>query len=111
MILTTVQMTDLIRKVEDARRAATGPGVGLYCQVPHAGPDGNPWRWEPKPHARASVGRTYPDGTQVEYGPDGAKGIKVPLGVHGRGHLGIDPASGEVVCALCDVNKEASRGA
>lgn len=110
MILTTVELTVLARMVEDARRAATGPGVGLYCSEPHVSPDGNPWRWQPKPHAKASVGRPYPDGTVVEYGPDRDKGVKVPLGVHGRGHLGVDPVTGEVRCVLC-AKKEADRGA
>jgi hypothetical protein len=42
--------------------------------------------------------------------PDGRPGVKVPLGPHGRAHLGIDPVTGAVRCAACDAGADDGKG-
>jgi hypothetical protein len=100
MLLTLPQLKTLVAKLEASRVASGTSGAGDYCDAPNADADGNAERWEPKPRARQQVGFEYPDGTTLE-DRDGVKGIRVPLGMHGRAHLAIDPETGEVACAKC----------
>jgi hypothetical protein len=95
MLLTIPQLKTLSAALDAARLASDGPGNGLYCLTAHDNA-----RWEPKP--RKKVGDVLRDGTPVEAMPDGQPGVKVPASVHGRGHLGVDPATGTVRCVLCE---------
>jgi hypothetical protein len=100
MRLTCLELTNLIRSLEEARRAASGPGCGHYCTAPREGPDGQLTRFVPKPRARMPVGHVYPGGeTLVE--EQGVKGVRISNGVHGRAFLAIHVATGEICCAAC----------
>jgi hypothetical protein len=101
MLLTIPKLCDLNQRLDSARRESTGPGFGCYCTQPNVGPNGKTTRFEPKPGATHAIGHRYPNGDElIEEG--GYVGIRVSLGVHGRAHLGIDPATGEVRCAKCE---------
>lgn len=94
MLLKLTELKALLAKLDAARHT-------FHCPEPNVGPDGETFRVEPKPHARAAVGTTYPDGTALEL-VDGAKAVRVPLGPHGRAHLAIDTETGETHCAACE---------
>lgn len=70
----------------------------VQCQTPYL-KDGLPYRLEPKP-AHARVHRITRAGHDTET-IDGVVHVRVPLGVHGADHLGIDPETGEIGCVLC----------
>jgi hypothetical protein len=109
MLLTLPELKTLVTRLEDARRASAAPGEARYCDAPNTdAATGEPYRWEPKP--RSYAGATLRDGTRVEAMPDGNPGVKVPLGPHGRAHLGIDPATGAVRCAACDAGADDGKG-
>lgn len=108
MLLDSAKLRELRRLLHEARLASPGPGAGCYCTTPLTGPDGRTWRWEPKPFTRNGarvVLRTspgvLPDGTKVEEMPGGGFGLKIPLGVHGRAFLSVEPETGKIVCAKC----------
>lgn len=100
MLLDLARVKVLLATLDLARRESTGPGLGHWCPGPNVGEDGQTFRVEPKPRARAAVGTRYPDGTVLEL-IGGAKAVRVPLGLHGRAHLAIDPETGSVCCAAC----------
>lgn len=101
MSLTLEQLRELTARLEQARREAV-PGSPHYCTAPLLDEQGRDYRLEPKPAAKRPVGHVYPDGKELVHAPDGGgKAIVVPLGVHGRSYLGIDPATGEVCCTAC----------
>ncbi len=124
MYLTLTELKGLVQALENARRDSSAPGVGFSCQEPNVGPDGETFRWEPKPRTRHHVGHAYPTGEVLEEIPedvvlprvvqtvvaeDGtesqvtapALGIRVSLGVHGRAYLEIDPETYTVRCGAC----------
>lgn len=100
MLLTLPKLKELIAKLEASRQQSGNAGDGAYCTAPNVGADGEVFRWEPKPRAREPLGRVYPDGS-VLIEQNGAKGVRVSLGQHGRAHLAIDPSTGKVACAKC----------
>jgi len=116
MLIGLTRLKELIAALDEARRVAAGPGQGCYCENPHVGPDGKDYRWEPKPYSVRPTGHVYPDGSTLELIPPdeaeaaglpgGTRGVRVSLGRHGRGVLGIDPETGEVHCTACEAVKE-----
>ena len=91
-ILTRADAKALSQRLPAARIAPAH-----QCQTPYL-QDGKPYRLEPKPRGHVEVLAKY--GFKCE-GVNGVLHVRVPLGVHGADHLGIDPATGEIVCVLC----------
>lgn len=100
MLLDIVKLNELNAALDDARRKSTGPGAGAYCGAPNIDPGtGENYRLETKPKGNRQ--RLERDGHDVvEAG--GRLHVKIPLGVHGRAFLGINPQTGEVRCTECE---------
>lgn len=103
MLLNLIELHELGQLVERARLESTGPGKGYYCTEPLAGDDGKPYRVERKPLAGARPGEKIRGTDQVVKADDEGRYIEVPLGVHGRAFLAIDPRTRKIVCAACKV--------
>ena len=100
MQLTIADLKALIHQLEEARRASTGPRVGHYCSEPVLNTDGKPYRLEAKPNAREGGRFLVEAGHKIER-HNGIVYVQVPLGMHGRSALVIDPETGKVSCAAC----------
>ena len=95
MLLSVADCKALVGKLDAARAAGTD-----NCMHHHVGADGKPYKLVAKPRAKkANLIAALGAENVVEQG--GVLYAKVALGVHGRGHLGIDPATGKVGCVLC----------
>lgn len=101
MLLSLTDLKNLVSTLEGAKRDSPAEGQGAYCTAPNRDAQGNTERWEPKPRSRRPVGTAYPDGTKLEE-RNGIKGVRVPLGVHGRSFLAIDPDTKQVRCGACE---------
>ena len=99
MLLTFSDLQRLNFTLEAARRNAI-PGSPHYCEATLVDASGLHSRLEAKPKCTLPVGHVFVDGTEL-LSIDGKKCVKVPLGVHGRAYLAIDPATGEVHCSKC----------
>lgn len=95
MLLTTNDLKSLSKKLDAARA-----GTAHNCPTPFIGTDGKPYRLERKPRGNKSrlIAALGHENVVEE---NGVLCVKIPLGTHGRGSLGIDPATGEVACTLC----------
>jgi hypothetical protein len=80
MGLTLDKLLELVHKLEDARRGATGPGTKHFCEEPRLGEDGKPYRVETKKSG---------EDLEISHGP------------HGRAFLAINPSTGGIYCAAC----------
>jgi hypothetical protein len=99
MHLTLNQLAEAKKKLREARnREIDGPLQKHHCQVMHIDPaTKQPFRLEPKPKGRKAIIEKHFEICYV----DGVLHAKIPLGAHGTDHLAIDPATGEIICALC----------
>lgn len=95
MLLTAKETKALIGKLD---KAATDPAA--RCPTPNVGADGKAYRLEAKPRANKS-NLIDLHGAENVVMQNGIAHVKVSLGVHGRAHHAIDPATGKVVCAKC----------
>jgi hypothetical protein len=89
---------EIADKEQRARLHKAYAEPAYHCSAPYRGPDGFPYRLEPKPRARQHILEKCGFVTEMV---DGVLHVRVPLGCHDADHLGIDPATGEIGCVLC----------
>lgn len=99
MLLLMEQIADKALR-DTLRKAWIDPG--LQCRTDILGDDGLPYRHEEKPKGNKAM--------LVKYGffvdtIGGKLFARIPLGVHGADHMGIDPETGRIGCVLCDGEK------
>src|SRR6185369_11389774 len=99
MILTMLQLKELRHKLHAAKQDAIDKNGGpFFCSESHTDANGEKFKLVAKPKAREHVLKKHGHET-CKIGD--TLHVKVPLGVHGTDHLGIDPETGKIVCTLC----------
>ena len=97
MYLSMLQLKDLRDKLRAAKQAVIDGDPRLDCQARYT-VNGKPYRLEPKPRAREYMLQKHGHPYETI---NGVLHVQVSLGTHGTDHLGIDPATGDIVCLLC----------